>query len=162
MEPIGTIATLPAVYGLPADRATPLPWSYVDERMTAAAHYWLSTVTPSGTPQARPFDGMWVDRRLYFGGSPESKWRRNLANNPAASVHLEDANSAVILEGRAALIRPDTTLADLLVAASNAKYDMGQKREHYEGTEIVEFAPATVLAWKLLYEDATRWRLESP
>ena len=30
------------------------------------------------------------------------------------------------------------------------------------GAEIVEFAPETVLAWKLLYEDATRWRLESP
>ena len=128
--------------------------------MTQAKHYWLATVTPSGTPHARPFDGMWVNDRLYFGGSPESKWWRNLANNPAASVHLEDAERAIILEGSAHLVRPDAALADQLVVASNAKYDMGQKREHYEGQEIVEFTPRKAFGWKVLYEDATRWRLE--
>ena len=159
MDPTGGRPRIPAVYGVPSDGDV-LPWSYVTEHMSQAKHYWLATVTPAGTPHARPFDGMWVDDRLYFGGSPESKWRRNLANNSAASVHLEDADQAIILEGTARLVKPDAALADRLVADSNAKYDMGQKREHYEGIEIVEFTARTVFGWTVLYEDATRWRLE--
>ena len=159
MEPSASRPKIPAVYGVPSDGDL-LPWSYVTERMTHAKHYWLATVTPSGAPHARPFDGMWIDDRLYFGGSPESKWRRNLGNNPAASVHLEDGEEAIILEGTARLVRPDAALADRLVAASNAKYQMDQKREHYEDIEIVEFTPRTAFGWKVLYEDATRWRFE--
>jgi general stress protein 26 len=160
MEPIPSRPRIPAVYGVPTHEDNLLSWSYVTGCIAAAKHYWLATVTPSGTPHARPFDGMWLDDRLYFGGSPESKWRRNLSNNSAASVHLEDAAAAIILEGNAGIVRPDAALADRLVAASNAKYDMGQKREQYVGLPIVEFVPKTVFGWKVLYEDATRWRLE--
>ena len=44
-----------------------------------------------------------------------------------------------------------------LVEASNAKYDMGQVVADYEGQELSELRPRIVLAWNLLYEDATRF-----
>jgi hypothetical protein len=35
---------------------------------------------------------------------------------------------------------------------------MGQKAEDYSGEEVLAFLPRSAFAWKLLYEDATRWR----
>lgn len=149
-------AHLPPEYGLPAD-APQLPWSYVDERMTAAKHYWVATISPDGSPCVRPVDGIWIDGRLYFGGSPESKWRRNIAADPRISVNLEDGDEAVILEGKADVVRPDRSTAEKLAEVSNAKYGYGQKPEDYEADAFLEFNPQRALAWKLLFKDATRW-----
>lgn len=156
MEPRASRASLPKDYGLPTDSEV-LPWSYVEERLTAAMHYWLATVATDGTPHVRPIDGMWLDGALYFGGSPASRWVRNAAGNPSISLHLEDAESAVILEGEAAVAKPDRALAERLAEASNAKYDFGQTPEDYEGARVGAFRPRVAFAWKTLYKDATRF-----
>jgi hypothetical protein len=135
-----------------------LPWSHVDERMSASMHYWISTTGPSGAPHARPIDGMWLDGTLYFGGDPESRWKRNLDADPRACVTLENAEQAVILHGRVRTMRPDADLAVRLADASNAKYNMGQTAKDYIGEEVLAFSPRSAFAWKLLYKDATRWR----
>jgi hypothetical protein len=144
------------VYGLPPG-SRQLEWAQVDARLAAAPHYWICTVSPSLTAHPRPIDGMWIDQRLYFGGSPESKWRRNLASNQATAVHLDDPEHAVIAEGRVSSVRPDRALAERIVAASNAKYGMAQPAEVYEGQDLGLFTPSVVLAWDTLYEDATRF-----
>lgn len=149
---------IPSGYGVPEHADNLLPWSHVTARMTESMHYWLSTTGPGGAPSSRPIDGMWLDDRLYFGGDPESRWRRNLDEDPRACLTLENAEQAVILHGEVTVIRPEEGLARRLVAASNAKYDMGQTIEDYVGAELLVFAPRTAFAWKLLYEDATRWR----
>ncbi|MCH8141515.1 MAG: hypothetical protein IH908_07955 [Proteobacteria bacterium] len=64
-------------YGVPENTDNLLPWSYVETRMTAAEHYWLSTVAPDHLPHTRPIDGMWLNDGLYFGGSVQSRWRKN-------------------------------------------------------------------------------------
>jgi general stress protein 26 len=127
--------------------------------MAEAKHYWLGTVTPGGAPHSRPIAGMWLDDRLYFGGSAETRRWRNLVADSRASITLEDAESAVILEGRVRFLRPDTELAERIAQESNRKYDQGQKREDYEAEQIAEFAPALAFAWTALFKDATRWRL---
>ena len=160
MEPRPTRPTIPAEYGVPADTDSLLPWSHVEERMSAAVHFWLATLHPNGVPQSRPIAGMWVERRFYFGGGAGARWLRNLTQNPRASLTLEDAEKAVILEGEVHFVRPDAELADRIVAESNRKYRQDQKRADYEGVEICEFTPRVVLAWKVLNEDATRWELE--
>ncbi|MEX0785946.1 MAG: pyridoxamine 5'-phosphate oxidase family protein [Dehalococcoidia bacterium] len=159
MEPTASRASLPKEYGLPPDSAA-LPWSYVDERMSAAKHYWLSTVAPDGTPHARPIDGIWLDGTLYFGGSPDVRWMKNLAGNPAASLHLEDAEQAVILDGEVGNSRPDHEQAVRLAEASNAKYDFGQKVEDYEAIDVATFSPRVAFAWRVLFKDATRFRFD--
>ena len=39
-------------------------------------------------------------------------------------------------------------------------YDFGQTAKDYLENAIFAFKPDMVLAWKVLYKDATRWRLE--
>lgn len=156
MKPTASRARLPKDYGLPPDSEL-LPWSYVEERLTAAMHYWIATVSPDGTPHVRPIDGMWLDGKLYYGGSERSRWVRNIAKNPSISVHLEDAESAVILEGEVTMARPNHELAVRLTDASNAKYHFGQTPELYENAEVGAFSPHVAHAWKTLYKDATRF-----
>jgi hypothetical protein len=158
-DPVAARAHLPAGYGLPADSPT-LPWAAVDERLRGAMHYWIATVGADGAATARPIDGMWLDNALWFGGDPASRWRRNLDVNPRASIHLEDAERAVIVEGEVQTTRPDHDLAVRLVEASNAKYAMGQTIADYEGEALFTLRPRVVLAWTLLYKDATRFTFE--
>ena len=125
--------------------------------MTEARHYWLSTIHPEGRPHTRPVDGLWLDDTLFFGGSEDSRWRRNLAANPAVCVNLEDGEQAVILHGEVETHTPGAEESDRLAAASNDKYGYGQSRRDYEGKELLLLRPRVVLAWTLLHRDATRF-----
>ncbi len=156
-EPVASRLRLPADYGLPQDSPL-LSWPAVDERLASGLHYWLSTADVEGAPIIRPIDGMWVEGALYFGGHPNTRWRRNLAANPRTCVSLEDAESAVILEGSATTATPDAVLAAKLFAQAKAKYEFAanQTADEYRGQTCV-FRPRHVLAWSLLYKDATRF-----
>jgi hypothetical protein len=143
-------------YGIPKSVEGVLPWSYVGERMTAARNYWVATVHPEGRPQARPVWGVWVDETLYFGGGPDTRWSRNLAANPEVSVHLEDGNEAVILEGTVDRITdPDDPIVARLDEAYGAKYDMPH------GVPVWVLRPRVVFAWASFPKDATRWVLSA-
>jgi nitroimidazol reductase NimA-like FMN-containing flavoprotein (pyridoxamine 5'-phosphate oxidase superfamily) len=153
----------PAEYGAPGDSDSLLPWSYVEERMRRAANYWMTTMGPDGRPHARPVDGVWVDGALCFGGSPETRWVRNLMANRSVSVHLSSEAEAVILEGTAELVTdPSHPLAGPSMAASRAKYP-----QYYSGGEMPfrpfwALRPSIAFAWTLegFPRGATRWRFE--
>src|SRR5262249_6590812 len=104
----------PREYGVSTDGKGLLPWSHVVDRMTRAQHYWICTTGPDGAPHATPVDGLWLDDRLYFGGSPRTRRQRNLATNPSVCVHLESAADVVLLHGDARPARPASRLAKLL------------------------------------------------
>ena len=163
MEPVAARPQLPEDYGVPEDVEGLLPWSYVAERLADARHFWLSTVTPSGAPHTRPIDGFWLDDRLYFGGGSEAAWRRNLERNPRACVNLEDGERAVILHGTVSVMLSDRALAERLFEMSRAKYDESQSQspDDYEGKDVLVFEPSVAFAWKVFFEDATRWRFPS-
>src|SRR5205823_14030916 len=76
----------PAAYGPPGGPDSLLPWSYVEERLRAAANYWITTVGPPARPHALPVDGVWVDA------------------NPSISLHRSSEAEAIILEGTAAAV----------------------------------------------------------
>src|SRR2546425_12943751 len=95
----------PAAYGAPGGLESLLPWSYVEERLRAAANYWITTVGPPARPHARPVDGVWVGA------------------NPSISVHLSSEAEAIILEGTAGYVTdPSHPLAAPCMAATNQKY----------------------------------------
>ena len=121
-EPRAELLDLPREYGTPQ---APLHWSAVRERLTAAEHYWLATVRPDGRPHVVPLDGVWIGDRWYFGGSPATVKHRNLKADPRAVLHLEDAGSAVIVEGVCDEVFPDGALARALSEQSKAKYGYG-------------------------------------
>jgi nitroimidazol reductase NimA-like FMN-containing flavoprotein (pyridoxamine 5'-phosphate oxidase superfamily) len=147
-------------YGVPKDQKGLLPWSHVVERMTQAQHYWVCTVSAQGRPHATPVDGIWLDDRLYFSGSPDTRRHRNLAENSSVCIHLESTSDVVILHGEAHEFRaPDRDLALRLSQASQQKYGYEPKPADYENSTgmYCVFKPQVVYAWKALLKDVTRW-----
>ena len=150
MTPTAELIHFPEGYGTPT---VTLAWPDVRARLVAATHYWLATTRPDGRPHAVPSDGIWADEGCYFGGHAATVHLRNLATNPAVSLHLEDATAAVIVEGTAWWVVPSRAAARSLAAASKAKY--GWASSYAGGVWLLR--PARVLAWNTLFRDATRF-----
>jgi len=159
-EPAASRPYMPG-YGAPKDKKGLLPWSHVTERMAEAQNYWVCTVSPDGRPHSTPVWGLWLDDRLYFGGGPQTRRNRNLAENPAVCVHLESGSDVVILHGDAQELRePDRSLVIRLIEISKKKYGYAPKPEDYEAPGTYELRPRWALAWKQFPKDATRWRFQ--
>lgn len=150
-------------YGIPKTAKGMLAWSFIEERMSKARHYWLATTRPDGRPHARPVDGVWMNGVLSFGGGPEIRWVKNLHANPAVSVHLDRGDEVVILEGAVEWIMdPKHPLAEGVLRASQKKYP-----EYYPGPGTPPFRPfwifrpEVVFAWTLseFPKSATRFLL---
>lgn len=156
--PIARRPRFPKEYGAARGTKGMLPWSHVGDRMRNAQHYWICTATPEGRPHATPIDGIWLNDCLYFGGSPETRWRRNVAANPAVCIHLENAMDVVTLQGSARLEKVDAAVALALAEASNQKYGYGTKPEEYVENGVLCFRPRVAFAWTNLGKDPTRWQ----
>jgi len=96
-----------------------LPWKWAAAQLVVARNYWIATTRPNGQPHCRPVWGVWMDDVLYF--STGSLAWKNLAQNPAITVHLESASKVVILEGTAEEVT-DSSLVEQFFSAYEAKY----------------------------------------
>jgi hypothetical protein len=142
-----------------------LPWSYVQERMQTARNYWIATATTEGKPSATPVWGVWLDERLYFDGSPQTRRGRNIAANPQVAVHLESGDSAVMLEGEAFIYNspPERVLAEQIAAVYREKYvqdGYAPQAEQWDEGGLFQFTPYKVIAWTNFIKDPTRWTLK--
>jgi hypothetical protein len=147
MTPAVDRPMMPAGYGVPATADGQLPWSYVDERMTAARNYWVGTTRPDGRPHAMPMWGLWMDGRFYFATDRGSRKARNLRHDAATVVHLESGDEVVILEGHA---------EEVTDAARRAAFDGAYH------LSIWAVTPRVALAWQErdFPGSATRWVLD--
>lgn len=155
-EPRGRRLRLPRGYQI-AKGDDLIPWSTVDQRLQQALNYWLATMNPNGRPHVTPLWGVWIDQALYFDGIPTSRWARNLAANPAASVHLESGTDVVILDGIVEDSVTSADVADRIVQAWTAKY--GRLQPDPAGSGLFCFHPHSARAWSRFPDDATRWML---
>jgi general stress protein 26 len=152
---------VPDGYGVPRHTKGLLPWAHVEQRLTETKVYWIATIGPGGRPQIRPVDGLYVGGKVYVGGSPETRWVRNLEANPEATIHLDGVDDVVILEGVVESETPDQELAERLAAASNAKFpEYGMKPADYMGPGVRAFRARVAYAWKAFPKDVTRFRFE--
>ena len=149
---------LPPEYGRPTRL---LDWDAVDRRLAEARHYWLATVRPDGRPHVVPLDGLWLDTRWYFGGSPRTVKHRNLLANRRVTMHLDGGASAVIVDGQCEIQKPSPDQARRLVAASKAKYGYAPPAKAYR-SGVWTLLPERVLAWTELHVDATRFLFAAP
>jgi hypothetical protein len=104
---------------------------------------------------------VWVAGALCFGGSPETRWVRNLMANPSISVHLSSEAEAIILEGTAEYATdPSHPLAAPSTAASRAKYPQYYSDNAAPFRPFWALRPTTAFAWPLegFPRGATRWR----
>jgi hypothetical protein len=111
---------------------------------------------------------VWNDGALFFSSSTASVKGRNLAANPAISVHLESGDECVVLEGTVA-----TPSASALARADDAYAAKYINPETHTGFRMSEGAsegappngvymlrPAVALGWteQDYPRTATRWR----
>ncbi|MBC9711242.1 pyridoxamine 5'-phosphate oxidase family protein [Streptomyces sp. TRM66268-LWL] len=158
-------AAAPLMYGAPAPPGELLPWEWAESRLVAAQHYWIATTRPDGTPHSRPVWGVWLADGFWF--STGSLAVRNLAAQPALTVHLEDGRAAVIVEG---LARPVTDGADLerMCEVYSAKYSYpvspcpeGITDGDGNAGPAYLVRPAKVFGWDADMHAPTRWTFAS-
>ena len=152
---------MPDGYGVPENDEGLLDWQWAEERVREAKNYWFSTTRPDGRPHAMPAWAAWLDGALYFDGSPETRRARNLAANPAISIHLESGDEVVILEGSTEYVgKPDRAFAERLAAELSRKY--GPKYEPAPDTwdqgGLWVLRPKIAFAWSEFPTTVTRWR----
>lgn len=146
------------IAGYPLPDAPQLDWSFVAERMTAATYYWVTSAAADGRPHAAPVWGVWFEDRLYFDGSPATRWARNLRASPTVAVHPPDAEQVVMVEGTARMLEDDELSAtewELLDGVYQTKYTLEQ------GSPFWVVQPRLVLAWDgPQLGTMTRWRFD--
>lgn len=98
---------------------------------------------------------------LYYGGSPETVHHRNVTRNPQVAVHIGDGQEAIIVEGTVEIQKPTQETAERLSEEMFAKYPQYGRLEpsmYMGGVSVLR--PRRVLAWTVLFENATRFRFE--
>lgn len=142
-----------------------LPWSHVEQRLVEAKDYWVCSVHPDGRPHAIPTWGVYVDRKIYFDCSPQTRHARNIVNNPQVVVHLESGDQAVIIEGLAqAAGKPTSEVGLKLAAAYAAKYAVlgySPTPDSWDNGGLYVVIPKKVLAWTNFLDDPTRFVFEA-
>src|SRR5512143_414032 len=76
-----------------------VPWEYVVGQLTEARNYWLCSTRPDGRPHVVPRWCVYLDGKIYYDGSSETRHALNIKLNPNVAIHLEDGSKAIILEG---------------------------------------------------------------
>lgn len=140
---------------------TLLPWSHVEQRLRDALNYWVCTVRPTGRPHTIPKWAVWVNRCIYFDGSPATRHAKNIATNPSVTVHLESGDDVVIVEGYAtALTTPDPAVAAQVAAEYRRKYaakGYAPEPAQWDAGGLFVVEPKTVLAWTVFHENPTKF-----
>src|SRR5512139_2814089 len=159
MEPKVSRVTFPPGY---VDHPTrQVKWEYVEQRLTESKNYWLCSTRPDGRPHAIPRWAVYIDGKVYYDGSPETRHARNVAANPHVSLHLESGDQVIIAEGTSRPAgKPAPELAKRIAAAYRAKYaSEGYAPEPDQWNEggLSEFTPQKVLAWTSFAEDPTKF-----
>ena len=141
-----------------------LPWSHVEKRLAEAKHYWLCSVRPNGRPHAVPKWAVYLQGKIYFDGSPETRHARNIAKNQFVVLHLESGEDVIIVEGVAkASGKPPFELAVQIAQEFSKKYadrGYGPQPDQWNAGGLFEIEPRTVLAWTKFTDDPTRFTLE--
>ena len=163
-EPKARRPFFPKDYGVNDSPEGMLGWGHVNDKMSAALNYWISSTRPGDQPHAVPVWGVWLDNTFYFDGGPTTRHSRNIKENPNVNVHLESGDQVVILEGQCYL---DPNLDDALLRriadAYGEKYaEKGYKPEPsiWKGVGIFVLKPRSVIAWTNFLVDPTKWVFE--
>ena len=141
-----------------------LTWEWVAAQVTESLHYWLCSVRADGRPHVVPRWGVYFDNKFYYDGSPETRHARNIVMNPHVSLHLENGEQAIILEGTSEPAgRPSPELGMKLSKAYRRKYrEMGYspKPDSWDKGGLYVFTPRQCIAWTSFTQDPTKFVFE--
>jgi uncharacterized pyridoxamine 5'-phosphate oxidase family protein len=145
---------MPKGYMKPTTEEKMLKWEDVSELLRGALNYWIATTTKDGRPHVRPVWAVWSRNIIYFDGSPETGWWRNLNRDPRISIQVEVGDIAIIVEGVIVdIAQADDELATRLLGEYNAKYlpkynyDATDASVGWRKTGLLSFYPRKIFAW---------------
>lgn len=153
------------MFGAPSPPGNLLPWSWAEQRLSNAWNYWIATTCPGGKPHCRPVWGVWLPDGFWF--STGSLAARNLPLNNEITVHLEDGQEVVIIEGTARLENDYQSLKAMCDAYSR-KYDYpiaptadgAVTDSSGTGGPAHWVTPRVVFAWDEHMTSPTRWSFD--
>jgi hypothetical protein len=158
--PIADRPRMPKGYGVPSSTNGLLAWDVVAGWLDAARVFWVATSGSAAQPRVRPVDGLYVDGLLLVGGSPETRWVRDLRENPKVAIHLGGDADVAIIEGTAEFAGLPADLARKVAEASNAKFGYGMSAEDYTRDGVISIRPRVAYAWSGGLTNMTRFRFE--
>jgi hypothetical protein len=139
-------------------------WSWVAAQLTDSKHYWLCSVRPDGRPHVVPRWAVYIDGKIYYDGSPETRHAQNIALNPHVSVNLESGDRVIILEGTSTPAgKPTDELDSKLVDAYRRKYaQVGYSPEahQWDNGGLYMFTTRQCIAWTSFTENPTKFTFE--
>lgn len=141
-----------------------LTWEWVAKQLTESKHYWLCSVRPNGKPHVVPRWCVFVDGKIYYDGSPETRHAQNIGKNPHVSLHLESGAEAIILEGTATLAgKPSPELGKKLSQAYKKYKEFGYapKPNSWDEGGLFVFTPRQCIAWSSFTKDPTKFIFEN-
>ena len=163
VEPRVDRPAIPKAYGVASDPGSLLPWSTVLAQLEAATLFWIATSGPGGVPRVRPVDGTWFEDAVYLGGSPETRWVRDLTENPRVALHLDSTDGIVIVDGRAEPRGGGITgeAAERLADRLHERFPYGRpKAKDFLVAGSFAVRPRVIVAWREFAKDPTRFRFD--
>jgi hypothetical protein len=162
-KPVADRPAIPAEYGVATDAESMLTWEDVASQLEAAKLFWIATSGPGGQARVRPVDGTWFEGAIYCGGSPETRWVRDLLANPQVSAHLDSTDGVVIVEGTAHShgggISGDA--AERLANLQHERFPYGRpKASAFAVLGSIAIRPRGIVAWRDFAKDPTRFRFD--
>lgn len=89
-----------AAYGVPETNDGLLSWSWARTRLTSSRNYWLVTASKAGRPHSMPVWGTWTADDVFFVSCDgQARKARNMRENPAVVVTVDDTVEVVSVEG---------------------------------------------------------------
>jgi pyridoxamine 5'-phosphate oxidase-like protein len=141
-----------------------LSWAFVEKRLIESKNYWLCSTRPNGRPHVVPRWCVYLDGRIYYDGSPETRHARNIMENPYVSLHLESGDEVIILDGRSEPAgKPEADFAQDLSKIYKKKYaESGYAPEpnQWDNGGLYVFTPRQCLAWTVFFENPTKFIFE--
>lgn len=129
-----------------------LSWAAAERVLKTAPYLWIATVGKDAGPHLVQQWGVWVDGVLYFEGSEQTRWARNLAREPRLAFGMQHQDKAIYGDAIVDVLRgPDRKLATKIARQYAAKYrrtfKYRPKPEQYEKGYIFRARPEKLIAF---------------
>src|SRR5437667_452823 len=94
-----------------------LTWTTVEGLLLKAPYFWIATTNNNMRPHLIQTWAVWIDQELWFEGSDQTRWARNLAREAGIAFGIGHNDRAASFKACASTGRRGTVLAPSRAAA---------------------------------------------
>ena len=129
-----------------------LTWTSVQRMLRSARYLWIATGGADGSPHLVQQWCAWVDDTLYFEGSAQTQWARNLARDPRLGFGVQVGDRSAYGEAVVDVARGlERAVAAKIARQYAAKYgpdfDYRPSVEQYANGPIFRARPTKLIAF---------------